>query len=126
MSLELDEGNTLAEVTECVMRKKGKGENWERQTDMTIASSRFGIPRFPFSSFPIFPLLTPHFRWLNSYAWEQNQRPRNRKFSTPQDCPLPESGSYSSAAPKSGSGSLGRWARFHCLRTAMAARYNPP
>jgi len=34
------------------MRKEGKGGKWKRQTDVIMASSSFGIARFPFSHFP--------------------------------------------------------------------------
>ena len=55
-----------SEVTARVMRKKGKGGKWKRQIDMSVALSSFAIARFPFSPFPVFPLVTPHFRRLNS------------------------------------------------------------
>jgi hypothetical protein len=55
------------EVTPCVMRKKGEGEKWKRLTDVTADLSGAAIARFHFSPFSIFPLLTPRFRWLNSY-----------------------------------------------------------
>jgi hypothetical protein len=51
------------------MRKKGEGEKWKRLTDVTADLSGAAIARFHFSPFSIFPLLTPRFRWLNSYRF---------------------------------------------------------
>ena len=46
-----------SEVAPCVMRKKGKGGKWKRQTDAIMNSASFEIARFPFSPFPLFPFL---------------------------------------------------------------------